>query len=83
MNVAGESPRSMGELIKVCQSGRIPLNVIDGEINFLDVSKTHGSSEKLRRLGLRFPQTSLETGIERTSQWLAEFSVAGLTEFLD
>jgi UDP-glucuronate 4-epimerase len=83
MNVAGESPRSMGELITVCQSSGIPLNVIAGEINFLDVSKTHGSSEKLRRLGLRIPQTSLEMGIERTSQWLAEFSAAGLTEFLD
>jgi UDP-glucuronate 4-epimerase len=83
MNVAGESPRSMGELITVCQSSGIPLNVIAGEINSLDVAKTHGSSEKLRRLGLRIPQTSLEMGIERTSQWLAKFSVAGLTEFLD
>lgn len=83
INVAGESPRSMGELIGICQSSGIVLNVIDGAINPLDVSKTHGSNEKLRRLGIRVPQTSLEAGIERTSQWLGRFSMAGLTEFLD
>jgi UDP-glucuronate 4-epimerase len=83
LNVAGESPRSMGELISICKSIGVPLNVVDGEINTLDVSKTHGSSEKLQQLGFRAPQTSLEIGIQRTSSWLAEYSAVGLAEFLD
>jgi UDP-glucuronate 4-epimerase len=83
LNVAGESPRTMGELIEICTTNGVPLNILNGEINTLDVSKTHGSSEKLHALGIRAPRTSLEIGIERTSQWMAEFSAAGLAEFLD
>jgi UDP-glucuronate 4-epimerase len=83
LNVAGESPRTMGELINICQSVGIPLNVIDGEINPLDVSKTHGSSAKLEEFGFRTPKTALEVGIERTSMWLEKFSSSGLAEYLD
>ena len=83
LNVAGESPRSMGELMEICTTNGVPLNILYGEINTLDVSKTHGSSERLHKLGIRTPRTSLEIGIERTSQWLAEFSAAGLAEYLD
>jgi UDP-glucuronate 4-epimerase len=83
LNVAGEAPRTMGELIEICESQGIPINVTKGEINLLDVAKTHGSSEKLAALGVRIPDTRLENGISMTAAWMAEISNSGLVELLD
>ena len=83
LNVAGEAPRTMGNLIDICESTGVPINIQKGEINPLDVSKTHGSSEKLAGLGVRTPQTSLELGIQKTAKWMFEGSRSGLVEFLD
>ena len=83
LNVAGESPRSMGELIQICEATGIPINVSKGEINLLDVAKTHGSSAKLATLGVRIPATRLENGIAMTANWMAEVASSGLIEFLD
>jgi nucleoside-diphosphate-sugar epimerase len=83
LNVAGEAPRTMGELIEICESTGVPINIQKGEINRLDVSKTHGSSEKLAGLGVRTPRTNLEIGIQKTAEWMFDVSQSGLVEFLD
>jgi UDP-glucuronate 4-epimerase len=83
LNVAGEAPRTMGNLIEICEGTGIPINISNGEINPLDVSLTHGSSEKLASLGLRTPKTSLEVGIGKTAEWMSYASKSGLIEFLD
>jgi UDP-glucuronate 4-epimerase len=83
LNVAGEAPRTMGELIEICESTGVPINIQKGEINRLDVSKTHGSSEKLAGLGVRTPRTNLEIGIQKTAKWMFDVSQSGLVEFLD
>lgn len=83
LNVAGEAPRTMGELIAICESTGVPINIQRGDINPLDVSKTHGSSEKLAGLGVRTPRTNLEIGIQKTAKWMFEVSQSGLVEFLD
>lgn len=83
LNVAGEAPRTMGNLIEICEGTGIPINISNGELNSLDVSLTHGSSEKLASLGLRTPKTSLEVGIGKTAEWMSYASKSGLIEFLD
>ncbi len=83
LNVAGEAPRTMGNLIQICEASGIPINILKGEVNFLDVSLTHGSSQKLTSLGIRTPKTSLEVGIGRTAEWMSRASTSGLIEFLD
>ena len=83
LNVAGEAPRTMGELIQICQATGVPINISQGEINSLDVSLTHGSSEKLAGKGIRIPKTNLELGIEKTAEWMSYASKSGLIEFLD
>jgi UDP-glucuronate 4-epimerase len=71
-NVAGDAPRTMSELIEICNSSGFTLNIHQGAINKSDVAKTHGSSEKLAKFGLRIPQTSLESGVELTIKWFSE-----------
>jgi UDP-glucuronate 4-epimerase len=83
LNVAGEAPRTMGDLIQICEATGIPINISKGEINILDVSLTHGSSQKLASWGIRTPKTSLEVGIGRTAEWMSYASKSGLIEFLD
>lgn len=83
LNVAGESPRTMDELIKICSSTGVPINISQGEINSLDVSLTHGSSQKLASWGIRTPKTNLENGIGKTVRWMEYASKSGLIEFLD
>jgi hypothetical protein len=83
LNVAGEAPRTMGTLIQICEASGIPINILNGEINSLDVSLTHGSSQKLSSWGVRTPKTSLEVGIGRTAEWMSYASKSELIEFLD
>ena len=82
VNVAGESPRTMSELIQICQAESFPINIEIGEINKLDVTKTHGSSQRLKELGLRTPKTTLEDGISLTAKWFSGFSKSELFEKL-
>jgi UDP-glucuronate 4-epimerase len=70
-NVAGESPRTMSELIEICNHSGFDLNIRQGAINKSDVAKTHGSSNKLAKFGLRIPRTSLESGINSTIEWFS------------
>ena len=70
-NVAGESPRTMSELIEICHNSGFTLNIRQGVINKSDVAKTHGSSAKLSKFGLRIPRTSLERGIDFTIKWFS------------
>jgi UDP-glucuronate 4-epimerase len=83
LNVAGEAPRTMGELIDICQATGVPINISQGDINSLDVSLTHGSSEKLASMGIRTPKTNLELGIRKTAEWMSYASKSGIIEFLD
>ena len=83
LNVAGEAPRTMGELIQICQATGVPINISQGEINSLDVSLTHGSSENLAKMGIRTPKTNLEIGIGKTAEWMSYASKSGLIEFLE
>ncbi len=83
LNVAGEAPRTMGELIQICQDSGVPIDITVGESNSLDVSLTHGSSEKLASMGIRTPKTKLELGIGKTAEWMSNASKSGLIEFLD
>ena len=83
LNVAGEAPRTMSTLIQICEASGIPVNILNGEINSLDVSLTHGSSEKLTSWGVRKPKTSLEVGIARTAEWMSNAFASGLIEFLE
>ena len=83
LNVAGEAPRTMGELIKICRNTGLPLKIKNGEINSLDVSLTHGSTKILAQLGIRIPKTSLEIGIQKTAEWMSRVSNSGLIDFLD
>lgn len=83
LNVSGEAPRSMAELIDICQASGAPINITQGQINSLDVSLTHGSSQKLANMGIRTPKTNLELGIKITAEWMSYASKSGLIEFLD
>ncbi len=83
LNVAGDSPRSMDELIRICSNLNIPVRIEIGEVNSLDVATTHGSSSKLHTLGIRIPKTSLEVGIRKTADWMAEKSNQPLIKYLD
>ena len=70
LNVAGESPRKMRDLLEIVKDNEVSVRVIVGEENKLDVALTHGSTLRLHELNLRIPQTSLETGIRKTIEWL-------------
>lgn len=83
LNVAGEAPRSMEELIGICSNLDVPIKIEYGEINTLDVATTHGSSAKLIRLGIRIPRTSLELGISKTAAWMGQSTIYPLIEYLD
>jgi UDP-glucuronate 4-epimerase len=83
LNVAGDSPRSMDELIGICSNLNIPVKIEIGKVNSLDVATTHGSSSKLRTLGFRIPQTSLEVGVRKTANWMAEKPNQTLIKYLD
>jgi UDP-glucuronate 4-epimerase len=83
LNVAGDAPRSMDELIGICSKLDISIRVEIGKVNSLDVTTTHGSSAKLHTLGIRIPKTSLEIGIARTADWMAETSNQPLINYLD
>ncbi len=83
LNVAGEAPRSMGDLLQIFSKLEIPTNIEQGRVNPLDVGKTHGSSSKLFQFGLRIPKTSLEMGIRRTADWMAKKINTPIFEYLD
>lgn len=82
-NVAGESPRTMSELIGICNNLGFVLNIRPGVVNKSDVIKTHGSSEKLAKFGLRIPRTTLESGIDSTYKWLSSNGTKEILEFLN
>jgi UDP-glucuronate 4-epimerase len=71
-NVAGEAPRTMSELIEICHNSGFTLDIRQGVINKSDATKTHGSSAKLSKFGLRIPRTSLERGIDFTIKWFSD-----------
>ncbi len=82
-NISGASPRSMFELIEICRSHGLDIQINEAPINGLDVAITHGSSSKLGALGVQTPQISLEKGIERTLSWMTSSSSAQVLEILD
>jgi UDP-glucuronate 4-epimerase len=82
-NVAGESPRSMFELIEICRSQGLDIQVSPAPINELDVAITHGSSSKLNAIGVQTPHVSLEEGIKKTISWMTSQSIAEVLEILD
>ena len=82
-NVAGESPRSMFELIEICRSQGLEIQISEAPINKLDVAITHGSSSKLNSMGVHTPHINLETGIKNTLSWLTSQSSAKVLEILD
>ncbi len=83
LNVAGESPRTLGELITICEGNRFQIRIKQGPINPLDVSITHGSSLKLSGYGIRVPQTSLEVGIQKTVEWFTKPENSSVVSLLD
>jgi UDP-glucuronate 4-epimerase len=82
-NVAGESPRSMFELIEICHTQGLEIQISDGIISGLDVEITHGSSLKLNLLGVRTPSISLEAGIKKTLSWMNLKSMSNVLKLLD
>jgi len=82
-NVAGESPRSMKELIQICRSQGLEININNGRINNLDVALTHGSNSKLNSLGVHIPSISLEEGIGQTLQWMKSNTANEILKLLD
>lgn len=82
LNVSGESPRTMSDLIQICTKLSFGLRIVQGDRNKSDVSITHGSNEKLKNFGVRVPRTSLEKGIEATSTWIADTENADILGYL-
>jgi UDP-glucuronate 4-epimerase len=82
LNIACESPRSMGELINIGVELGLNLDVLQGKLNNTDVNMTHGSTKKLKSLGISTPDTSLETGLTKTIEWMKTLSDEELGLFL-
>jgi len=70
LNVAGGNPYSLNDLVTVLNELNYFPSLENHAPDELDVEKTHGSTEKLSKLGFTVPKTSLIDGVKKTISWL-------------
>lgn len=80
-NVAGGNPYSMRQLFEILEQLGVHLSVNEDVIDVLDVKLTHGSTEKIKKMGLYVPSTDLADGIKLTWNWLSGISSKDLEKW--
>jgi UDP-glucuronate 4-epimerase len=81
LNVAGSSPRTLQELVSILGEYKDKLTIEKLPPDETDVSLTHGSIDKISRLGLLVPSTSLEVGLSQTLDWLNDFPLTEIQKW--
>lgn len=70
INVGGNFPRSMSDLIKIIEKFGLDLEFDNYPPSKEDIKFTHASVSKLKSMGFTVPDTTLEDGIQKTYDWL-------------
>lgn len=69
-NVGGSTPRSLKELINILHKHGVKPDFTTTLISGEDIKSTNASTKKLNSFGLSIPSINLETGIEKTMEWV-------------
>ena len=82
-NVAGGKPFSLRALLSILEELKIPVEMVSGEIDPLDVLRTHASTQKISDWGFTIPNTSLLSGISKTWEWVNSQKESDLKAWLE
>ena len=82
-NVAGGKPFSLRELLSILEELKIPIEIVSGETDTLDVLRTHASTQKISNWGFTIPNTHLLSGISATWEWVNSQKVEDLKAWLE
>lgn len=82
-NVAGSNPYSLGQLFQILERLGVIPSVVNTKADLMDVSLTHGSIAKLTNYGLSVPQTTLESGIQTTWEWMQKIDLDDLRDWFE
>jgi UDP-glucuronate 4-epimerase len=82
-NVAGSNPYSLTQLFQLLDNYKISPKIVKTKADLMDVNLTHGSTEKLANFGLSVPQTTLESGIQITWDWIQKIDKNDLRDWFE
>jgi UDP-glucuronate 4-epimerase len=82
-NVAGGKPFSLKALLSILEELKIPVEIVRGETDPLDVLRTHASTQKISDRGFTIPNTSLLSGVSATWEWINSQKEVDLKAWLE
>jgi UDP-glucuronate 4-epimerase len=83
INVAGGKPFSLRELLSILEELKIPVEIVTGKTDPIDVLRTHASTQKISDWGFTVPNTSLLSGISATWDWVNSQKESDLKAWLE
>lgn len=82
-NIAGGHPFPLQDVISFLDKKELPIEIEKMGVDPLDVKLTYGSTQKLSNYNVSVPDTTLQTGLQATWDWLETIPKESLREWYE